>query len=72
MNFIVDIIGKLFYFFIDIKEWITKPIEGKLIDQVLKLIGISGPITPFGLILSAFGVLVLLMLVKKVVPVLWF
>lgn len=70
MNFIVDIIGKLFYFFIDIKEWITKPIEGKLIDQVLKLIGISGPITPFGLILSAFGVLVLLMLVKKVVPVL--
>ena len=70
MDFIVDIIGKLFYFFIDIKEWITKPIEGKLIDQVLKLIGISGPITPFGLILSAFGVLVLLMLVKKVVPVL--
>ena len=70
MDFIVDIIGKLFYFFIDIKEWITKPIEGKFIDQVLKLIGVSGPITPFGLILTAFGALVILMIVKKVVPLL--
>ena len=68
MDFIIEIVGKLFYFFVDIKEWITKPIEGKFIDQVLKLIGISGPITPFGLILTAFGVLVILMLVKKVVP----